>query len=63
MAGDNGSPLTGIKFDLDGKIQSYLLSLGGIGVWPGRIYNLSRAEEREEAEAWVKELLGKVLNA
>lgn len=57
----NGS-IGGIRIDLDAKIHRYLTGLGAAW-WPMRVYQITNEDELEEAEAWIKELIGKVLNA
>lgn len=63
VAGSDGHGIPGVRIDLDAKIGRYLDSLGGMPLWPGRIYNLSRPDEKELAHDWVKNLIGSVLNA
>ena len=52
----------GIRFDLNAKIARYLDTMH-CSAWPMRVFYIHRGQEREEAEVWIKELIGKVLNA
>lgn len=60
--GNGDHPIPGIRIDLDKKIARYLNTLH-VTAWPMEVFYLNRKEEREEAEVWIKELIGKVLNA
>lgn len=54
-------PIPNITIDLDAKIHRYLSGLHTKS-WPMRVFSLHDGEI-EHAEAWIKELIGKVLNA
>lgn len=58
----NEGSIGGIRIDLDAKIHRYLKSTGAAW-WPMRVFQITTEEELDEAEAWIKELIGKVLNA